>query len=708
MNPNQTSQIDQPARGKRGQTLAEFALTLPILLMLLFGVIEFARIFQAWITLQNSARTGARYAVTGRWDEEVVADVAGLTLPHPGTEDKTLRDKNREFVLDTMMPCTTGTDTAFQSRWGRDCEPGSDDDQGLRADFLRLPSIMTEARRGAAGLALADGMNYHSFSQPDGTAINDESVGEDESGWFHVWLCSSRRPFYDETLTSRYKPSEDRSNRVCEVQEGPNNGNNQYDAGGPGDAVEIVVFFNHPLITPLGLVDFVPLQARRVMINESFRSTRVVNLPPQLALPTFTPSNTPLPSNTPRPSDTPTITPTPSATWTPPPTDTSTPTPIPECNLITIESVRLTDNFLQIAVRNANAYGPVFINEAGITFPDNSSLYPSMYASEARIVGRSHFWRGQEFNSQAVINTSSSGWNMDIPTFFLRRFDPGKSTIFQMQFLNGPTRLADAFGLGDFNSSYLILSRAWGGIEDAGSASPCRLEIPDAATPTPQSETPTYTPTPQCEDYEVTFIDFEDNGVVHYSIRNSGTANAYITGFRINWNTYGRSLTPINLDFLSVGGTTAFDPVGVKMWDGNFTSPPAVADSGGSGWLIDPVILPGQTVDVWLDFDGTAGTLDEQLGYDESDFNNTRFEINFICNGGQDDYPTPVNTQPPTNTLTPSITPTPRPTNTPGPTHTPTPVTPTDTPRPVTDTPIPTATPTDPPTETPTEIKLET
>ncbi|GIV81509.1 MAG: hypothetical protein KatS3mg051_0863 [Anaerolineae bacterium] len=33
-------------------------------------------------------------------------------------------------------------------------------------------------------------------------------------------------------------------------------GVNQYDPGGPGDAVEIVVFFNHPLITPLGLADF--------------------------------------------------------------------------------------------------------------------------------------------------------------------------------------------------------------------------------------------------------------------------------------------------------------------------------------------------------------------------------------------------------------------------------------------------------------------
>jgi Flp pilus assembly protein TadG len=55
---------------RRGQTLVEFALTLPILLMLLFGIIEFGRIFQAWVTIQNAARTAVRYAVTGQYDDK--------------------------------------------------------------------------------------------------------------------------------------------------------------------------------------------------------------------------------------------------------------------------------------------------------------------------------------------------------------------------------------------------------------------------------------------------------------------------------------------------------------------------------------------------------------------------------------------------------------------------------------------------------------
>jgi hypothetical protein len=45
--------------------MAEFALALPVILALLFGLIEFAFMLQAWLTVQNSAQAGTRYAVTG-------------------------------------------------------------------------------------------------------------------------------------------------------------------------------------------------------------------------------------------------------------------------------------------------------------------------------------------------------------------------------------------------------------------------------------------------------------------------------------------------------------------------------------------------------------------------------------------------------------------------------------------------------------------
>ena len=51
---------------KRGQAMVEFVIALPILLFILFGIIEFARLTFAWMSVQNAARFGIRYAVTGR------------------------------------------------------------------------------------------------------------------------------------------------------------------------------------------------------------------------------------------------------------------------------------------------------------------------------------------------------------------------------------------------------------------------------------------------------------------------------------------------------------------------------------------------------------------------------------------------------------------------------------------------------------------
>jgi len=681
--------------------MAEFALTLPILLLLMFGVIEFARMFQAWITLQNAARSAARYAITGQWDPDSVA--AAMEYAPPGGLSE---EELREDVLNELVPCTTGADDVFTRHWGYDCEPGSDDDQGLRVDLARLPSIVERARIGAAGLDLEEGDHYVGLRDDAELEYSTETVGDDQPGWFHVWICSSRRPLLPPppppaaAPSLRYDPSDDRNDRVCELKEGPHAGENQYDAGGPGDAVEIVVFFNHPLITPLGLVDYVQLQARRVMINESFRSTRVVNLPPQLALPTFTPSRTPMPSNTPLPSSTPTITITPTKTDTPLPSETPSPTPLPECDQVWIgvDDVILVDNYLQIRVHNDNEYGAVFLTEAMINWEEHI-LFPSMYTSEARLVGRSRFWAGNISNPPTFIDRTVSGWINDPPDYVLRRFDANSVTTFQLRFSNGPSRLSDYYTTGQFGGSYLTLGRTWGGIPD-GVTTPCTVMLPDIPTPTPPSETPTNTPTPDCTNFEASFVSFETNAVAHFQIRNTDIALAQLTGFSINWDTYNRSRPPITLDFVSVGGTNAFDPAAIIMWDGNDTSPPASSGVGEGGWQVTPLIRPNEVLDVWFDFDGTSGRLDLELGYDISDFNETSFEIDFICNGETPNEATPEDTPVPTNTFTRTpvtpTTPAPEPTDPPVEPTTPAPE-PTD-PPPPTDPPTPTDTP--PPTST--------
>lgn len=49
-----------PERSERGAAAVEFALLLPVLLMLVLGTIEFGRVYNAQITLTNAARDGVR------------------------------------------------------------------------------------------------------------------------------------------------------------------------------------------------------------------------------------------------------------------------------------------------------------------------------------------------------------------------------------------------------------------------------------------------------------------------------------------------------------------------------------------------------------------------------------------------------------------------------------------------------------------------
>jgi Flp pilus assembly protein TadG len=53
-------------RNERGQTLTEFAIVLPILALLLFGVIQFGIAFNNYITLTDAVRAGARKGAVGR------------------------------------------------------------------------------------------------------------------------------------------------------------------------------------------------------------------------------------------------------------------------------------------------------------------------------------------------------------------------------------------------------------------------------------------------------------------------------------------------------------------------------------------------------------------------------------------------------------------------------------------------------------------
>ncbi|HEX3032057.1 MAG TPA: TadE family protein [Bacillota bacterium] len=60
---------------ERGQAMVEMALIAPILMLLLFGTIEFGRIFNSYLEVTNAAREGARAGVVGATDSSIVTAV---------------------------------------------------------------------------------------------------------------------------------------------------------------------------------------------------------------------------------------------------------------------------------------------------------------------------------------------------------------------------------------------------------------------------------------------------------------------------------------------------------------------------------------------------------------------------------------------------------------------------------------------------------
>lgn len=67
-------------KNKKGQSLVEMALVLPVLLLILTGILDFGFLFNNYLIVSNASREGARSAAVGSTDTEIknkVNTVAG-------------------------------------------------------------------------------------------------------------------------------------------------------------------------------------------------------------------------------------------------------------------------------------------------------------------------------------------------------------------------------------------------------------------------------------------------------------------------------------------------------------------------------------------------------------------------------------------------------------------------------------------------------
>src|SRR5438093_514335 len=96
-------------RDEKGQTMAEFAVVLPILVVLLFGIVQFGILFNNYVMLTDAARAGERAAAVPRNDSDPIGTATSAV--RASANDLTQSNLNVQ-VSSTWAPGTNVTVTA--------------------------------------------------------------------------------------------------------------------------------------------------------------------------------------------------------------------------------------------------------------------------------------------------------------------------------------------------------------------------------------------------------------------------------------------------------------------------------------------------------------------------------------------------------------------------------------------------------------------
>lgn len=339
--PNKTSQEKRTPK-RNAQAALEFALVLPLLLMLIFGIIEFARVFQAYFVIVNSARFGVRYAVTGEYDFDHCDD--------PGVE------------LDGD---------------GSYCDGDSKEDE---EDKARLYTIYDVVNNVAVGI------------------LRNDMAMEGEPGYFHVAVCSSRPGFMYDPATDRCLPYDDAGN--------PELGPTRVLVAVTFEHPLITPFLSSIWPTVrlhaerTGILE--QFRVARVLglppeVQVPTPTPAPTHTPTETLIPTLTPTptHTPVPTSTPTLTETPTLTP----TNTPTQTNTPTPTPTPSCEDLTTGLLFFNNRDVMATISNQGYYDIVFTS-VSVSWPGiwHDEVDYTPYPSNQYFDGYS--WNGGLFDNR--------------------------------------------------------------------------------------------------------------------------------------------------------------------------------------------------------------------------------------------------------------------------------------------------------------------
>jgi len=104
-------------RRERGQTMVEFALVVPILLVVVFSIIQFGILYNHYITLTDATRVGARKGAVSRTAPNPIAlAVAATRAAAPGLKPASLG------VTATATAWTPGADITVEATYPYDID----------------------------------------------------------------------------------------------------------------------------------------------------------------------------------------------------------------------------------------------------------------------------------------------------------------------------------------------------------------------------------------------------------------------------------------------------------------------------------------------------------------------------------------------------------------------------------------------------------
>jgi hypothetical protein len=274
---------------RRGQSLVEFALVLPLLLILFLGIADFGRVFAAGITVEAAARNAAEVVAEEYRRQPPEGIYADQTLPAPARGDVAYYPAMHDLAARTACREAGGLDNSTYDSGTDRC----DFDAGA-GEQLPIISVCVHDNADPLCDVPAFGASVPGPSDPDPCALRDPPTnamdgylaGTEESRYVEVRICYR----FSMILNVPFLPLDDvwlRKNRVFTVAYFP------------------------PPPTP--------------------SPPPPASAPPPESLPPDTPSPSPTDSPTPSPTESPSESPTPSPTpeTTPSSTESDTPTPTP-------------------------------------------------------------------------------------------------------------------------------------------------------------------------------------------------------------------------------------------------------------------------------------------------------------------------------------------------------------------------------------------